>query len=315
MNPIVNPIPLNSQQTILTRRFTQMEPLVSLLNQQLRRGVLTNLTLSVDDWRRELADSPVTAWEWSDGFLLFRERDGKQLVGYALYPPYTLPVWNAPGTFVVEVPVRPRDAGKPNPVIPLFRQAGFVEVLQRIRLSWTIKAATATTATTDASSTMATPATVPLVRAATLADVPAIQTLLHEQYSSLTGCLPTRPALLRDVQAGRIGIATNTTATDRALVALIHFAAQANTAEMRHLCTHPAFRRQGYAQALMNWFHAQTVSSPSVSSVTSVSMVRRVWMEAANQPARQLYEANGYQVDGWTSCVLARVDKSDEGQH
>lgn len=251
------------------------EALSPLLSAQLGRGVVTNAYLSAADWQNEIASGSLQVQPFAHGLLLYRAREGYSLLNFYLHPPYSIPKPAVTGTIVTEYVLRARDAQNEPPILDALAAVGFLPQLTRVRLS-------ARHAATQA----------PLhTRTAGTADAPEINTLLHECFHALTGCLPSEAALLRDLEDGLVTVSTDASGN---IASLVHGARTRGGAEIRHLCTKADARGAGHAQAALDAFLAQFHGA------------LQVWTATDNTPALSFYQKNGFVPDGFTSTVCIR---------
>lgn len=261
------------------KQIASYEELAPLLSAQLRRGVVTNAALSPEDWRREIAAGTLRVQGWDGGLLLLRQREGCSRLSFYLQE-MALPEdldWGGP--VVLEIAARPRDEGLLR-AGEFWRGQGFTELFRRERLALP-KGTAAAAGDGPLKARMARPE-----------DAGAVEELLGACFDPVTGCLPTRAELARDLEDGNVVCAA---APDGALAGVLHIAPGRGATQLRHLAVGEAFRRQGGAQGLLACYLEHTGFAKS-----------QVWVRTDNAPARHFYTKNGYAADGWTSVVLAR---------
>lgn len=251
------------------------EALSPLLSAQLGRGVVTNAFLSADAWRAEIDRGNLRVHEWDGGLLLLRAREGYTLLNFYLRPPYALPQIAFDDTLVTELVIRVRDKTTIQLVTKAFTNAGFIEMLTRTRLSASLEARVAPVHT----------------RTAREDDFSEVYALLHSCFNPLTGCLPSRPRLMHDIDNGLVTVSVN---ANGEIASLVHGGCTRSGAEIRHLCTSANARGMGYAQAALDGFLAHTNGN------------LQVWTATDNAPALAFYQKNGFAPDGFASTVLIR---------
>lgn len=259
--------------------ITSYEELAPLLSAQLRRGVVTNAALTAEDWRREIAERALWIQDWEEGLLLLRRREGFSRLQFYLRT-LSLPddlAWDGPT--VLEIPARPKDESLLR-AVEFWKGQGFQELFRRERLVLP-------------RDTKVPPGDGPLTpRIAGAADTESIWELLQDNFDPITGCLPTKAELARDLEAGRVVCAD---AGDGKAAGLLHIAPGRGSTQLRHLAVGRPYRRQGGAQSLLERYLEHTGFAKSL-----------VWVRTDNDPGRRFYTKNGYKPDGWSSTVLYR---------
>lgn len=262
------------------KQVKSYETLAPLLSAQLRRGVVTNCALSAEDWRREIEGGGLYARDWEGGLLLLRRRCGHVLLYFYLQAGADLPedlVWEGPT--VLEIAARPRDEGLLKSV-ELWRKRGFQLLFRRERLALP-------------GNTQVPAGSGPLVaRMAKAADVAGLWTLLRDSFDPLTGCLPTREELERDVEAGNMVCLD---VPEGGVAGLLHITPGRGATQLRHLAVDRRYRRLGGAKEMLACYLERTGFAKSL-----------VWVRTDNEPGRSFYIKNGYVPDGWGSAVLYR---------
>jgi GNAT superfamily N-acetyltransferase len=125
----------------------------------------------------------------------------------------------------------------------------------------------------------------PCIRKAEPDDIDTAEKLLAENFSSLTGCLPDREELIRDISCGGVLLYGD--------IGLLHHKTAKNKTELRHLCVSESARGQGIGEKLVLAYHSLTDG-----------MRRNVWVREDFTPAKNIYEKCGYTADGMISHVL-----------
>lgn len=260
----------------LVERYEDLAPLLSA---QLRRGVVTNAALTPEDWQQEIANRALWCHSWEGGLILLRCREGCCVMSFYLRE-LALPddlTWDGPT--VLEIAARPRDEELLK-AVDFWQSQGFAGLFRRERLALF-------------KDTQVPPGTGPLTaRIADYSDTEAVWTLLRDNFDRMTGCLPTKDGLARDLEAGSVVCAD---APDGELAGVLHIAPGRNSTQLRHLAVGEAYRRRGAAQILLARYLEHTGFAKSL-----------VWVRTDNQPARRFYAKNGYVPDGWGSTVLYR---------
>ena len=157
--------------------LTDYETLARLVSAHMTRGVVTNTMVSQEEYAGDLAAGTLEARETPAGLLLLRQRPTHVRLQFYLND-LSVPLGTAlPSPTVTEIAFRPRDVTLQQAVDYLRRQ-GFAPVLERVRLSRPAGEAPLPDR--------------PLTRPTQSAPVLAF---LQENFSSLTGCLPTEGEL------------------------------------------------------------------------------------------------------------------------
>ena len=262
------------------KQIQSYEELAPLLSAQLKRGVVTNAVLTPEDWRQEVAAGAVSYKSWPGGLLLLRRREGHAVLSFYLQE-LSVPTdltWDGPT--VLEIAARPRDEGLWK-AADLWRGQGLEDLFRRERLVLP-------------KDTIIDAGSCPLAaRIAGIADAEAIWRLLQDNFDPVTGCLPTRDRLARDLETGHVVCVD---APDGKAAGVLHITTGRGSTQLRHLAVGEPYRRQGAAQSLLARYLEHTGFAKSL-----------VWVRTDNEPARRFYTKNGYTPDGWTSVVLYRA--------
>ena len=195
--------------------ITAYEDLARLVTGHFHRGVRTNTMVSPEEYGPAIAAGTLRAQATPAGLLLLRDRGDHTRLTFYLGD-LTVPLGaELPPPTVTEVAFRPRDTGLRETVSYLTAQ-GFVPVLERLRLSRPAGE------TGEPALPLSTPAPEALS---------SVQAFLQSNFSPLTGCLPNREELDRDLRQGRV----LTLEEGGAITGLLHFSLVGNTGEIRHL--------------------------------------------------------------------------------
>ena len=122
----------------------------------------------------------------------------------------------------------------------------------------------------------------------------SVQTFLQSNFSPLTGCLPNREELDRDLRQGRV----LTLEEGGAITGLLHFSLVGNTGEIRHLAVRSDLRGTGRTRPLLDGYLR---ASGGVKSV--------VWTRSDDLAAQTAYQRRGFVPDGRRSVVLCYPEK------
>jgi len=239
------------------------ETLSALANAQLRKGVRTNTSLSPAEYA-----PPVEVISGEDHLLIFRQRPGHRRMNFFLN---ALPPGDIPANTVTEISARQRDTALWETAAQL-ETLGFVPVLHRIRM--TRKGQTFS----DVS---------PEVIQCT--DAEGALAFLWENFSPLTGCLPTEDEMKADIAAGHV----LALADADGIAGLLHWGAVTGGFEIRHLALRQDSRGQGLTAPLIGAFLSRIGEKRAV-----------VWLTEGNIAARRAYEKFDFCCDGYRSVVL-----------
>lgn len=254
----------------MMEQIKDYDTLSPLLAAQLRPGVLTNTVLCKADYLREIRAGTLFAVPFGGGLLLLRQRGTHQILNFYLQKDASPPDFRPRFPTVLEIAARPRDTAL-RASEALWKCLGFLPLFSRQRM--TRKAGTPILhGSFPVAAHIAAPE-----------ELPEVSRLLGSCFDPLTGCLPSRDALLEDLREGRVFTLDG---------GVLHMAEAAAGTELRHLAVAASLRRQGAAQALFEAYMAHTQNRSS-----------RVWVRQDNVPALGFYEKNGYTCDGWASVV------------
>lgn len=246
--------------------------IADLLAAQLQKGVLTNSVLGAAQIDAEAKDGLFV--EVSDGqLLLLRDRGTHYVLNFYLQqsaPPH-LPVLDKP--VILEFPYRPKDEDAARHIMELFCALGFVECLRRTRRTRQAMPLTESGG----------------VRPALPEQAETITTFLQENFSTFTGCLPTRVSLQTALSCGEVLCLED----QAGLAGVLHFSQTRAATELRHLAVRADLRAHGMAGRLLRAYLAATGGQKS-----------QVWATTGYEAAERLYTAYDYQPDGWKSVVL-----------
>lgn len=239
------------------------------------RGVRTNTMVSPENMDRPLPPGTLRAQATPAGLLLLRDRGDHTRLTFYLGD-LTVPLGaELPPPTVTEVAFRPRDTGLRETVSYLTAQ-GFVPVLERLRLS-------------RPAGEPALPLSTPAPEA-----LSSVQAFLQSNFSPLTGCLPNREELDRDLRQGRV----LTLEEGGAITGLLHFSLVGNTGEIRHLAVRSDLRGTGRTRPLLDGYLR------AIGGVKSV-----VWTRSDDLAAQTAYQRRGFVPDGRRSVVLCYPEK------
>lgn len=249
------------------------EALSDLVSAHLLRGVQTNTMVTEDTYGPAIQDGTLTAQTTPAGLLLTRDRGDHARLNFYLND-MSVPLGaELTSPTVTEVAFRPRDTGLQEAVTYLQEQ-GFSLVLERVRLS---------RPATEADP-LAFPLYVPRPE-----DTPVVMEFLQENFSSLTGCLPTEAELAEDLAHDRFLILTDC----GSIGGLLHFSFDGKSGEIRHLAIREDLRGKGFTRPLLQGYLEAVKGAKSV-----------VWTGADDAAAQAAYEAMGFTPDGRRSAVL-----------
>jgi len=254
------------------RKIENFAQISDLLNAQLKKGVITNNFLRGDDYTREIANG-LYIHEADGALLLFRERGDHLVMTFYLHPNAVLSLPETDWPVVTELSCRAKDADAMANAAAQFCALGFHEVLRRTRRTRKPEV--------FSEKTTAFPA-----KPEDFADV---FRFLSEQFSALTGCLPTADDLRENLANGHTVI----TRDEQGVSGVLHFAISRASTEIRHLAVRADCRGKGLAGELLTAYLNVTDGAKS-----------QVWARTGNAPAEHFYEKHGYRPDGWTSVVL-----------
>lgn len=236
--------------------------------------MVTNAFLAGAEWKAEIACGTLT-YDTSHNYLLaYRIRETHNILNFWLNDGFFDAVPEIPGNTVLEIARRERDTALAD-VTQSWINTGFGPLFTRQRMVCTEE-----NSFTDE-----------CIRPAKPGESEAVQTLLHDHFSPLTGCLPTEETLRDDIASGGVLVYV----TDSTILGLLHFTADKKRTELRHLCVSVHARGLGIGDKLVKAYHNRTPG-----------MTRHVWVRADYTPAIRIYENNGYVPDGMTSAVLLK---------
>ena len=239
-----------------------------MITSQMKRGMVTNSFLSRDEWEREI-EKNFPEYELTDcGLLVFRFRPTHRILSFWINGGFFDTCPELPGNTVCEIPMRTGDLNLQSAVNG-WMEAGFACEFTRKRMI----------------SSEDNGAENPCIRNAEPGDINTAEKLLHDNFSALTGCLPDREELIRDISCGGVLLYDD--------IGLLHHKTAKNKTELRHLCVSEAARGQGIGEKLVLAYHSRTVG-----------IRRQVWVRQDYTSAVKVYEKCGYSDDGMISHVL-----------
>ena len=234
--------------------ITAYEDLARLVTGHFHRGVRTNTMVSPEEYGPAIAAGTLRAQATPAGLLLLRDRGDHTRLTFYL------------GDLTV-----PLGAELPPPTV--------TEVLERLRLSRPAGE------TGEPALPLSTPAPEALS---------SVQAFLQSNFSPLTGCLPNREELDRDLRQGRV----LTLEEGGAITGLLHFSLVGNTGEIRHLAVRSDLRGTGRTRPLLDGYLR------AIGGVKSV-----VWTRSDDLAAQTAYQRRGFVPDGRRSVVLCYPEK------
>lgn len=251
--------------------LTDYETLARLVSAHMTRGVVTNTMVSQEEYAGDLAAGTLEARETPAGLLLLRQRPTHIRLQFYLND-LSVPLGTAlPSPTVTEIAFRPRDV-KLQQAVDYLRHQGFAPVLERVRLSRPAGEAPLPDR--------------PLTRPTQSAPVLAF---LQENFSSLTGCLPTEGELDDLLAQGRV----LTLEENGEILGLLHFALTGNTGEIRHLAVRADRRGEGLTRPLLAGYLQAAAGGKSI-----------VWTRHDHLSAQAAYGRFGFVPDGRRAAVL-----------
>lgn len=255
------------------RKIESYNELNTLIMKQFRRGMLTNSFLSRKEYESEIANGTLEFHEYENGLLIFRKRSEHVILNFWLND-RSLPgnIDFKPNT-VLEIAHRERDIELVK-IVEKWNEIGFVQEFRRQRMTF----GESFESSAD-----------PCISFAEKSDFEAVKFLLEDNFSSVTGCIPTDDTLNEDIKNGNILLYSKN--NDK--LGLLHYTKEKNKTELRHLCVSESARGQGIGKRLVHQYNSQTND-----------MLRHVWVRSDNFPAVKLYESCGYHADGMYSDVL-----------
>lgn len=256
------------------RKIESYAELSERITRHFRRGVLTNAFLSRSDWENEIAHGTLACCETESALLAFRLRETHRILQFWLHDGFFEQPPEIPQNTTLEILHRESDTALAN-LATQWQNLGFAPCFTRQRM----------VSTADSTATC-----VP-VREALPAEWQDVQTMLRENFSPLTGCLPDEESLQSDIASG--GVLAYV--ADSTLLGVLHYTADKRRTELRHLCVTQNARGQGVGDALVKAYLARTNG-----------LTRHVWVRRDYAPAVKIYTNNGFTNDGMTSTVLLK---------
>lgn len=270
-----------------------------MISANLKKNVMTNTSMTREDYVREISRGSLMAGETDAGLLILVKRPSHIRLNYYIHdinadlePADAFEAAEAAGwsakLLVAETAFRVRDEALRQMTARL-EECGFDTVLRRVRLSRA--AADAPTAGTPAAGGHALSGR---IRTARAEDAAAVRRLLTDSFSPVTGCLPEEDELEQDIAEGNFlllcGVGAAELPGDAA--GLLHFRAARRSAEIRHLAVAEGMRGRGFSGPLIEGFLDRTKGLKAT-----------VWTGGDNSAALQAYKDCGFEEDGRRSCV------------
>ncbi len=245
---------------------TEYEQVTQAVNAILLQSGATNGIPDRERLEGEIAKGTLFLQVEDYGIFLLRRRKTWDHFNFLLKKGEKLQGWRPHRPTVAELPFR-RETDPMGAVAEDLQSMGFRQILKRIR--YTRKGKLDSTFSHDG--------------VGECGDGDASYRLLEENFSTLTGCIPTKEEWKILRTKGQILTLPG---------GVLHYEGKGNTTELRHLAVAEAYRKQGLGRALVGAYLNRCGGGLS-----------RVWTGEDNIAAQKLYESFGYEKDGWTSRV------------
>lgn len=257
------------------RQIEAYPELNAMIMRQFRRGMVTNSFLSKEEYESEIAHGTLVYQEFENGLFIHRMRESHAILNFWLNDGFAWENLRFSPNTVLEIPHRERDTGLIK-AVEMWKNVGFSSEFLRERM--VCSDFCDNFAETD-------------IKYAKPDEFETVKALLYENFSPLTGCLPTDGVIMRNIEEGEILLYK----INHNPLGLLHFTKDSKRTELRHLCVKKASRGQGIGRELVYEFNRITNG-----------MTRHIWVRNDNLPALMLYKNCGYRADGMTSDVLIR---------
>lgn len=250
------------------KKITDYSELSTKIMSCLKNKAITNFYLSKDEILSEISAEHIYIEENDSSLIILRKRETHYSMYYYLwgeFPDFSF----LPAMAVAETAMREKDTALKE-ADELLVSAGFCREFMRNRMS----------RPADISNNQVSPR----IRTAEKSDFDGAKQLLYNNFSSLTGCLPSDDSLMTAIGEKRILLHDSG--------GLLHFEKTKTAYELRHLCTNENARGKGIGGELVAAYHSM-IDKKSV-----------VWVRDGYAPAEKIYINNGYTRDGMYSSVL-----------
>lgn len=127
------------------------------------------------------------------------------------------------------------------------------------------------------------------INIAIMNDCDSLMTLLYNSFSPITGCLPDRNDICKDIDSGNFILIKN----KNEIVGVIHYALSEKKGEIKHLCVHENYRGLGLSEKLIDAF-LRKAGERRIN----------VWVRENYAPAIKAYKKFDFEPDGYRSVVM-----------
>lgn len=257
-------------------KVDKYEIISSLIMKQIRKGVMTNNFLTEKDLKIEIENNLLYYCEYDGGLLILRDRESHYILNYYINDITKNIKEIFDKDIVIEIVSRPNN--NCNEIIKYFENQNFVCCLERVRYIHSCDE----NVDKDISEH---------VQLCKTDDAENVYTILKENFNVYTGCIPTNERFIKDIEDGNVYIYKK-----EKIKGVLHIDKNKISSEIKHLIVVENERKKGIATKLINKYFNDVESKK-----------RTVWTGKENNCSRKLYEKNGYELDGYTSCVMRKI--------
>ena len=253
----------------MLNRIDDIKKVNELVTSSLKIGVITNCTLTPNQWHEEIENKTLFYYQFDGGVFFFRLRDYGYKLNYYIYNFDNIPKIQLDKPSYVEIVLRPKDNTQ---IVNSFENLGFKQLFTRIRMKNTIYE----------QKNLPKPEYIEPKKA---------YDFLNSVFDKKTACLPTIDEL---EQAEKQGLLLWRKNNENEITALLHVKQDRKKYEIRHLAVSENERKKGLALSLANEFisrfgHCQTL----------------VWVREDYSAPKHIYEKTGFKPDGFKAIVMS----------
>lgn len=258
------------------KKVDKYEIISSLIMKQIRKGVMTNNFLTENDLKIEIENGLLYCCEYAGGLLILRDRDSHYILNYYINDITKNIEEIFDKDIVTEIVRRPNDNN--SEIVQYFEKQNFICCLERVRYIHTCDEIVDNLTTEE-------------IQLCKTDDAENVYEILKENFNVYTGCVPAKERFIKDIENGNVYFYK-----DEKIKGVLHIDKNKISSEIKHLIVDKNERKKGIATKLLNKYFYDVECKK-----------KTVWTGKENNCARKFYEKNGYELDGYTSCVMRKI--------